>query len=74
MLEITWPTSRTTQVFRDIPADQIIEITEFGKDYLRLRRKARLRGYKTSRERRCLSGISLIDDASERWVNFPLAA
>ena len=27
-LEVTWPTSRTTQTFRDIAADQAIEITE----------------------------------------------
>jgi hypothetical protein len=32
-LEIYWPTSGTTQVFRDVPADQAIEITEFAKDY-----------------------------------------
>jgi hypothetical protein len=32
-LEITWPTSRTTQVFRDVPADQAIEITEFASAY-----------------------------------------
>ncbi len=33
VLEIYWPTSGTTQVFRDIAADQAIEITEFEKDY-----------------------------------------
>ena len=27
-LEITWPTSKTKQVFHDVPADQAIEITE----------------------------------------------
>ncbi len=27
-LQVTWPTSKTTQTFRDIPADQAIEITE----------------------------------------------
>ncbi|MHC5537189.1 CRTAC1 family protein [Singulisphaera rosea] len=32
-LEITWPTSGTTQVFRDIPTDQAIEITEFADNY-----------------------------------------
>ncbi len=31
VLEIHWPTSRTTQVFRDIPADQAIEVTEFAE-------------------------------------------
>ena len=35
-LEIHWPTSGTTQVFRDIAADQAIEITEFATDYRRL--------------------------------------
>jgi hypothetical protein len=33
VLEITWPTSGTTQVFRDIPANQAIEVTEFDKNY-----------------------------------------
>jgi FG-GAP-like repeat/ASPIC and UnbV len=33
VLEIHWPTSGTTQVFRDIPADQAIEITEFESTY-----------------------------------------
>jgi hypothetical protein len=31
-LEIYWPTSGTTQVFRDLPADQHLEITEFADD------------------------------------------
>jgi hypothetical protein len=35
-LEITWPTSGTTQVFRDVPADQAIEITELADDYRKL--------------------------------------
>jgi hypothetical protein len=39
VLEIHWPTSGTTQVFRDIPADQGIEITEFADSYHRLRWK-----------------------------------
>jgi hypothetical protein len=30
LLEVHWPTSGTTQVFRDIDADQIIEISEFA--------------------------------------------
>jgi len=34
-LQVTWPTSRTTQTFRDIPADRTIEITE-GRDGFRL--------------------------------------
>jgi len=36
VLEVHWPTSGTTQVFRDIPADQGIEITEFAESYRRL--------------------------------------
>lgn len=32
-LEVYWPTSDTTQVFHDIPADRAIEITEFAKDF-----------------------------------------
>jgi hypothetical protein len=32
-LEIYWPTSGTTQVFRDIAGDQAIEVTEFAADY-----------------------------------------
>jgi ASPIC and UnbV/FG-GAP-like repeat len=32
-LEIYWPTSRTTQVFHDIAADQAIELTEFTGSY-----------------------------------------
>jgi hypothetical protein len=35
-LEIFWPTSRTRQVFRDLPANQSIEIIEFAADYRRL--------------------------------------
>jgi hypothetical protein len=32
-LEITWPTSGTTQVFRDVPVNRGIEVTEFATDY-----------------------------------------
>ncbi len=32
-LEIAWPSSGTTQVFHDIPANQRIEITEFAREY-----------------------------------------
>jgi hypothetical protein len=39
LLEITWPTSGTTQVFRDITADQAIEVTEFAEEYRKLNRK-----------------------------------
>jgi hypothetical protein len=34
-LEVQWPTSGTTQVFRDLAVDQAIEITEFADDYLK---------------------------------------
>jgi hypothetical protein len=37
-LEITWPTSQTTQVFHDVPVDRAIEITEFEGAYRRLER------------------------------------
>ncbi|MBI3411236.1 MAG: CRTAC1 family protein [Planctomycetes bacterium] len=36
LLEIRWPTSGTTQVFRDVPINQFIEITEFARDYRKL--------------------------------------
>jgi ASPIC and UnbV/FG-GAP-like repeat len=35
-LEIHWPTSGTTQIFRDIAADQAIEVTEFADSYRQL--------------------------------------
>jgi hypothetical protein len=35
-LEVHWPTSGTTQVFHDIPADQAIEVTEFAPGYRKL--------------------------------------
>ncbi|MGO9470210.1 MAG: CRTAC1 family protein [Isosphaeraceae bacterium] len=35
VLEVHWPTSGRTQVFRDIAADQGIEITEFANSYRR---------------------------------------
>jgi hypothetical protein len=35
-LEVYWPTSKTTQVFRDVPVNQAIEITEFAENYRRL--------------------------------------
>jgi FG-GAP-like repeat/ASPIC and UnbV len=38
-LEIYWPTSKTTQVFRDVPVDQSIEIVEFSENYRRLESK-----------------------------------
>jgi hypothetical protein len=40
LLEITWPTSGTTQVFRDVPVNQAIEITEFAENYRKLNWKA----------------------------------
>lgn len=36
LLEIHWPTSGTTQVFRDIAVNQPIEVREFAADYRRL--------------------------------------
>ena len=35
-LEIHWPTSGTTQVFRDVDVNQAIEITEFASSYRKL--------------------------------------
>ena len=34
LLEIHWPTSGTTQVFRDIAVNQALEITEFAEDFV----------------------------------------
>ena len=39
VLEITWPTSQTTQTYRDVKVNQALEITEFAKDF-------RVRDYK----------------------------
>ena len=39
-LEVYWPTSGTTQVFRDISADQAVEVTEFAESYRPLNWKA----------------------------------
>ena len=38
-LEVHWPTSGTTQVFRDIDADQEVEITEFEEVYRKVEAK-----------------------------------
>jgi hypothetical protein len=35
-LEVHWPTSRTTQVFRDVAVNQAIEVAEFARDYRKL--------------------------------------
>lgn len=40
LLEIQWPKSKKSQVFRDIATNQAIEITEFAKDYRGLNWKA----------------------------------
>jgi hypothetical protein len=41
-LEVSWPTSRTTQTFRDIPADRTVEITEGADSFVaRPRREVR---------------------------------
>ncbi len=37
LLEITWPTSGTTQTFRDVAVNQAIEVTEFAKEYRTLK-------------------------------------
>ncbi len=39
-LAITWPTSGTTQIFRDVAVNQAIEMTEFAKEYRKLDWKA----------------------------------
>jgi hypothetical protein len=39
ILEVHWPASGTTQVFRDISSDQSIEIIEFAQGYRKLERK-----------------------------------
>ena len=33
LLEIEWPTSGTTQIFRNVAGDQAIEVTEFAESY-----------------------------------------
>jgi hypothetical protein len=38
-LEVTWPASGTTQVFRNVPVNRAIEITEFAPDYRTLDHK-----------------------------------
>ncbi len=38
-LEITWPTSRTTQTYRDLPADQLIVVTEGRDGFETIRRR-----------------------------------
>ena len=35
-LEIYWPTSQTTQVFRNLSVDQAIEVTELSDEYRKL--------------------------------------
>ncbi len=39
LLQIDWPTSATIQLFRDIPANRSIEVTEFERQYKTLTRK-----------------------------------
>jgi hypothetical protein len=36
VLEVRWPTSKTTQVFRDVAVNQAVEITEFAEGYRQL--------------------------------------
>ena len=33
MMEVYWPTSGTTQTFRDLSINQFIEVTEFASEY-----------------------------------------
>jgi hypothetical protein len=40
LVEIHWPASGTTQVFRDVAVNQFIEITEFADSYRALSRKS----------------------------------
>jgi hypothetical protein len=35
-IEVYWPTSKTTQVFEDVAAGQVVEITEFASDYRKI--------------------------------------
>jgi ASPIC and UnbV/FG-GAP-like repeat len=39
LLEVRWPTSGTTQVFRDVAVNQCLEVTEFAQDYRKLNSK-----------------------------------
>jgi hypothetical protein len=39
-LEVWWPTSKTRQVFHEIPANQFIQITEFDKKFATLKHKS----------------------------------
>jgi hypothetical protein len=39
VLEVHWPTSGSTQVFRDLAVDQAIQVTEFADQYRVLTRK-----------------------------------
>jgi hypothetical protein len=32
-IEVHWPTSGTTQVFQNVPINQVIQITELESDY-----------------------------------------
>lgn len=39
LLEVHWPTSGKTQIFRDLAADQAIQVTEFDEQFRILPRK-----------------------------------
>jgi hypothetical protein len=39
-LEIWWPTSKTRQIFRNLNVNQFIEVHEFAKDFVRLKRRS----------------------------------
>jgi hypothetical protein len=48
-IEVTWPTSKTQQVFREVQKNQFLEIKEFEEQYTVLERKAvRLGGAKST--------------------------
>jgi hypothetical protein len=40
ILEISWPTSKTHQVFHDVRVNQFIEVHEFANDYVKLQRRS----------------------------------
>ena len=49
-LEIRWPASNTTQHFREVARNQVVEITEFASEYKRLvRQPVRLGGPRRTR-------------------------
>jgi hypothetical protein len=39
-LQVDWPTSGTSQVFHNLAANQVIEVTEFAPDYRSIDRRS----------------------------------